>query len=97
MTYSRDIETTITVQDSAGYMELPAVFSTWLTHPDDLPTLTLEAVMFGKNKVNREFMVDWLGAAEVARLEEVHTPEDWDEAEHYACARADDYAHEVMA
>ncbi len=95
MTYSRDIETTIDCDDGNGCITLPAIFSTWLNHPDDLPTLTLETVKFGGNRVSREWMVAWLGAAEVARLEALHAPEEWDETEMYACDRADAYAHEA--
>ena len=82
MAYDRDYETNIEIDDGNGCITAPAIFSTWLNHPDDLPSLTLETVKLGKLRLNREAMVDWLGAAEVARLEKHYTPETWAAEDH---------------
>ena len=73
--YDHDHCTDIDLDDGTGCITAPAVFSTWLTHDDDLPSLTLETVSPGKHKLNREAMCDWLGATEVARIEAAYVPE----------------------
>jgi hypothetical protein len=79
MTYSRDYTTDIELDDGRGCIEAPATFSTWLSHPDDLPTLTLETVKLGKLHLSREQLCDWLGKEEVARIEAASVPETWNE------------------
>ena len=97
MSYSDDYETEIDLDDGNGCLTAPATFSTWLNHPDDLPTLTLESVKLGKLHLSRSQLIDWLGAAEVARIEEAATPETWDVAEQAACDRADAWRRENAA
>ena len=75
--YDHDHCTDIDIDDGSGCITAPAVFSTWITHDDDLPSLTLETVSLGKHKLNREAMCDWLGAAAVARIEAAYVPERW--------------------
>ena len=77
MPYDHDYCTEIDLDDGNGCISAPAVFSTWLGHPDDLPTLTLETVTLGKLQLSREQMTDWLGATEVARIEAAYVPERW--------------------
>jgi hypothetical protein len=50
-------------------------------HPDDLPDLTLESARLGDLQLNREQVIAWLGAGEVARLEAACTPETWEAAD----------------
>lgn len=78
MSWDHDYHTDIELDAGNGYVTAPAVFSTWLGHPDDLPTLTLESVTLGKLRLSREQLCDWLGAAEVARMETVYRPERWE-------------------
>jgi hypothetical protein len=76
--YDRDHCTEIELYADHGCIEhVPAIFSTWVTG-DDLPDLTLEAVMLGKLTLSRSQLCDWLGAAEVARMETVYRPERWE-------------------
>lgn len=95
MPYTGDITTEI---DLDGY-EAPATFSTYVSdaHPDDLPSLTLESVRLGNHIMNREAVIDWIGPAEVARIEAACQPDDWDLAERSACERADAWRRENAA
>lgn len=76
--YDRDFCTEIEIYADHGCIEhVPAIFSTWVTG-DDLPDLTLEAVMLGNLTLSRSQLCDWLGAAEVARMETIYRPERWE-------------------
>ena len=75
--YDHDFRTDIDIDDGTGCLTAAAIFSTWVSHDGDLPSLTLETVSLGKHKMNREAMCDWLGAAEVARIEAAYVPERW--------------------
>jgi len=67
--WDRDFTTEIDLDDGTGCITAPAVFSTWIGHPDDLPALTLETVKLGNLQLSRTQMVDWLGETEVKRIE----------------------------
>lgn len=77
MSWDHDYLADIDLDAGNGCVTAPAVFSTWLGHPDDLPTLTLEGVTLGKLRLSREQLCDWLGAHEVARIERDYQPETW--------------------
>ena len=64
--YTREIE----LQPDTGYLDgIPATFSTWTNYPGDLPSLTLESVKLGGHTLNRTALIEWLGKAEVERME----------------------------
>lgn len=77
MSYDRDFTTEIDLDNGNGCVSAPAVFSAWLGHPDDLPTLILESVTLGKLQLSREQVCEWLGAAEVERIEAASVPDTW--------------------
>jgi len=77
MSYGPDFTTEIELDEGHGCVEAPATFSTWISHDDDLPTLTLETVTLGKLQLSREQLCDWLGAVEVERIEAHYVPETW--------------------
>lgn len=76
--YDRDFHTDIEIDDGNGCITAPAVFSTWLANRDDLPTLTLETVKLGNLQLSRTQLCDWLGDAEVKRIERHYQPERWE-------------------
>ena len=76
--WDRDFTTEIDLDDGTGCITAPAVFSTWIGHPDDLPALTLETVKLGNLHLSRTQMVDWLGETEVKRIERDYQPERWE-------------------
>ena len=54
--YDHDFQTDIDIDDGSGCLTAAAIFSTWVSHDGDLPSLTLETVSLGKHKLNREAM-----------------------------------------
>lgn len=78
MPYSDDFHTDIDLDDGNGCLTAPAVFSTWINSRADLPTLTLETVTLGKLQLSRTQLCDWLGDAEVKRIERHYQPERWE-------------------
>lgn len=77
MPWSDDYSTEIELDDGTGCISPVAGFSTYITHYGDLPLLTLEAVRLGKLKLSRAQVIDWVGKAEVERIEAHYVPEEW--------------------
>ena len=77
MPYGDDYTTEIELDDGNGSLTAPATFSTWTGHSDDLPSLTLETVRLGNLQLSRSQLIDWLGEAEVKRIEAAYVPETW--------------------
>lgn len=75
--WDHEYTTEIELDDGNGCISAPAVFATWLNHPDALPTLTLEGVKLGNLWLSREQVCSWLGVAEVERIERHYQPERW--------------------
>lgn len=77
--YDRDFHTEIEIYADNGCLgHVETVFSTWLANRDDLPDLTLETVKLGNLQLSRTQLCDWLGDAEVKRIERAYQPERWE-------------------
>lgn len=77
MSYGPDFTTEIELDAGRGCVSADAVFSTWTSHDDDLPSLTLETVKLGGLQLSRTQVQDWLGAEELSRIEKAYVPDTW--------------------
>ena len=70
MGWTDDHTADVTLQTPEGpELETRALFSVWLNDHDDAPTLNLETVTLGGLHMRRGELAEWLGDAEVARIE----------------------------
>ncbi len=51
-------------------LETKALFSVWVNDHDDAPSMTLETVKLGGLQMSRGDLLAWVGAGEVARVED---------------------------